>query len=244
MVLAFLGVGNSANAKRKEGGDMNGRTKCGIVAALGMVMVTGMASALPVHMTVGDKIFENFGVTVVDPDSVSVVGVGSGVPGDWYGIQINGPFISPIGGQIDVAFTYTVRTASGLELIKDIEQGFNFTAAGNGGSVFIGETVFDAGFGSGNNVAQSSVSKSGLGNDLSDPPGELVQGDLLDFSATPKAKLWITKDIRVVGNAGGLAGATIIWQRFSQTSVPDGGATAMLLGLALTGVAALRRLFA
>jgi hypothetical protein len=220
------------------------RARIGAVAVMACLLAVGSASALvlPFELQVGDKIFSEFSITGVDPAAVNVVGIGSGVPGDWYGIQINGPFTSllGVGGLLDVAFNYSVRTADGRPLIHDIEQSFNLTSRGNGGSVAIGETVWDEGFGKGNVVAQSTVSYTFADGQDNDPPGELYEGDHLILDNLAE-QVWVTKDILLVANPGGTVGATILWQRISQASVPDGGATVMMLGLVLTGLAAVRR---
>ena len=212
-----------------------------VVVALGVVILSAsMASALPIGpLQIGDKIFDEFSVTGCDPALVNVTTIGSGVLGDWYGIVIQGPFVSPLGGVADFGLLYSVRTASGQKLITDIEQGFNLTSGGNGGTVSVAETVFGGGFGVQPQIGQSTVGFV-LTGDYTDPPAEPIQGDHLILDQGPWAKVYVTKDIFVTGNPEGRAGATIIIQRFSQ-SIPDGGATVALLGLALTGIGILRR---
>jgi len=104
--------------------------------------------------------------------------------------------------------------------------------------------VFAGGFFNGNPVAQSSVSFiSGVNfaqQDFSDPPGETLSGDQLVIDPGQK-KVWVTKDMELLSSPGGGVGVTILHQSFHQ-SVPDGGTTLSLLGLAMAGVAMVRRL--
>lgn len=209
-----------------------------------IVMTAGMAQALPVgSVTIGDKIFGDFSVTGIDPSMVYVMPIGDGSPNDLYGIQIQAPFVAIGYGSTsisDFGFQYTVRTVSGDALITDIHQAFNLTLQGTGGIIGIGETVFDQGFGVGNLIAQSSVGylPGEGGADLVDPEGEVIQGDQLNISP-PANKVWVTKDIYLMANQGGLAGATTLYQRFSQR-VPDGGSTLILLGAVFSSIAYLR----
>ena len=66
-----------------------------------------------------------------------------------------------------------------------------------------------------------------------------VQGDQLIINPA-LSKVWVTKDIELHGNAGSIVGATIIHQSFHQISVPDGGSTVFLLGVALSGLGLIR----
>ena len=199
---------------------------------LATTLMASVAVALPTGpLQIGDKIFDDFDVTGIDKDDVQVYVVGTGTPDDLYGIRIEGDFVSPIGGQADFRFYYTVRTASGEPLIAGITQSFNLKSIEAGGTVGIGETVFDTNFGVGK-VAQSSVGAL-LTGDFEDPEAEPSQFDDLIIDP-PVSKVWVTKDIYVTGNQGGSAGATIIWQRFVQNSVPDGGSMLILFGSALS----------
>jgi hypothetical protein len=235
----MVDVGMNETKQEKYKMEVSMKIMAKVIMAVAVVLLSvGMASALPTGpLQIGDKIFDDFAVTGIDPALVSVTTIGSGVPGDWYGIQIQAPFITA--SIADYGFRYTVRTSSGAALIHDIEQSFNLTSIGNGGIVGIGETVYGSGFGVGNPVAQSSVSYAFGAGDMTDPPGELLQGDQLIVDPT-LAKVWVTKDIALVANSGGVVGATILYQRFSQTTVPDGGSTLILLGAAFSGLACWR----
>lgn len=210
--------------------------------AVATVLSASVAMALPTgELQVGDKIFADFAVTGVDASSVTVVTIGDGTPGNEYGIQINGPFFSYGGTAVDYSFRYTVRTSSGEPLICAIGQSFNLTGFG---FVGIGETVFANGFGIGQPVAQSTVSYNFGVGDISDPEGEVLSGDQLIINPSLN-KVYVTKDILLVSPKGeiqvdnqeprtGFVGATTLFQRFTQCSVPDGGSMLILFGSALS----------
>ena len=202
------------------------------IAAIGLA--SPVANALPVGpMVIGNFEYFNFGVSQnIDPNGVTVTAVNTPPAGEAAGIQITG--IPTVSVQTDFTFTYKVLVLSGSP-ITDIGQGFNLSTVGNGGTVIIGETVFTGGFGAGTEVAQSTISFTSLGSDFNDPPGELY--DTLNF-VPGQTLLWVTKDIQLTPNAQGEVGATSIFQ---YVSVPDGGATVMLLGAALSAMALFRK---
>lgn len=184
----------------------------------------------------GDKWFSGFtysGIGGPDSHTVNVTAVGTGVGANLFGICIQGGFSSL--NALDIGITYHVTSHGGA--IKAVTQAFNFTSAGNGGIVAIGETVFDQQ--GGNNVAQSSIGFFLVG-DYNDPPGEPNTGDQLNVNPALQS-LFVTKDINLMANPGGMVGATIIYQRFAQVSVPDCGGTLMLLGGAIGCLGLARR---
>jgi hypothetical protein len=192
-------------------------------------------------LLVGDKLFSDFsfssiGAGAPGPTTINVTGVGTGAPNDLFGICIQGGLVTS--SSLDVGISYHVAVVDGIHRISDIHQAFNLTAQGNGGTIGIGETVFD--HQGGNQVAQSSVGFVFGVTDANDPPGELLQGDQL-FVNPALVSVFVTKDINLTAAQGGQVGATIIYQRFSQVGVPDGGSTLLLLSAVAGGLGLARR---
>jgi len=232
------------------------KCKVGAVVVLAGLLAAGSASALTYNLgalingnvTVqqGDKLFADWGFGTSGGSSLTAAGVTVTTiqSGNDYALEFEGTFNANLGAANDYKLFYSVATANGAPSISAIDQSFNLTAGGNGGIIGIGETVFAGGFFNGNPVAQSSVSFiSGVDfakQDFSDPPGETLQGDQLAVDPH-QSKVWVTKDMELLSAPGGIVGVTILHQSFRQ-DVPDGGATLSLLGLALAGVAMVRRL--
>jgi hypothetical protein len=233
-------------------------TLIGATAAAGMMVISAPAATIATlsngqldpgevaidQIQIGDKIFADFSwattVNVAPSIGTPVGAAGIAVTlvnsGPNYAIQFQGAISSGLGGDVDYALKYTVRTSSGAAIIQAIDQSFTLSAQGNGGVVNIGETVRNGGFG-GTTVAQSSVGFAVTG-DMEDPPGEVAQGDQLLINPW-LSKIWISKDLHMIAaDDGSIAGATIVEQSFHQ--FPDGGSTLVLLGSALGALSLLR----
>jgi hypothetical protein len=210
---------------------------------LGAIGLSSVASATVVTATitgldpacnclvVGDKVFDNIIVQGFDGE-VNVSGLeDNGVENILFGAG----FAVNNGASADFQIFYHVTALAGL--ITSIDQSFNLTAAGNGGIIAIGETVFsDSAFTFA--VAQSSVSYIFGVTDANDPPGELLQGDQLNVPNL--SQVWVTKDVNLQSVAGGFVAATILKQSFHQTAVPE-PMTLSLMGVGLLGLGLLRR---
>ena len=109
-------------------------------------------------------------------------------PGEALGIAISG--LPTTGTYADYFFSYSVTVLAGGAPITDIGQRVYGTATGNGGSASIGETVYDI---NGNAIGFSSVNYP---LDVSDPPAEAVQGDILHFPGV--TYISVGKDIESV----------------------------------------------
>ena len=218
------------------------------VLMAGAVLASGVAQAtlisLDTLMTqkqeirIGDKVFSDWGFSGEGPLTAAQIDVDAEQVNDnVYNLYFRGPIIAYNGQTLDYTLSYSVATASGKPLIVGIDQWFNLTAQGNTGIIGIGETVLDA---NQRTVAQSSVGYVFGVTDQEDPAGELIQGDQLVINPG-LAKVWVTKDIALKAAPGGMVGATWLRQSFHQANVPDGGATLALLGMAMAGVAVVRR---
>ena len=192
--------------------------------------------------TIGDKTFDDFGFASAqfnaNDATVTPTIDGNGV----YHLNFQGPWVAMLGQVADINLNYTVATTSGQPLIEAIGQSYVLSVGGAGGFILIGETVRTGGF-AGPATAQSSLSfftgDPGL-TDLEDPVPEPITGDDLIVNPT-QAKLWVTKDIFFGAHRGGLIGPTTITQSFYQVPMPEGGTTALALGLALGGLSLVRR---
>lgn len=214
-----------------------------------LLLIPGAASATTIAyinsamggvITLGDKTFGDFNVIGdFGPGDVSVAY--HYVNGVLYA-DFQGDFLSPKNGDATLDFNlyYSVQAPAG-QLISMIDQSFNMSAGGNGGTATIGESVYQVGFGSGL-VAHSSLSWVFPNLDPEDPPIELIQGDDLTIKVngvpTPLPKIWVVKDISLDANEGGTIGATALHQSFHQ--VPEPG-TMGLLGLGMIGIWLFRR---
>lgn len=223
-----------------------------LLAALGAAMLfTGTARAVLLSdlidnnatLQIGDKMFSDFALTSSDitPAGINVGVLGSGVDPDLWGLSFAGLFSASAGTAFEASLYYKVSVTDPAWMLSDIHQAYNLTARGAGGVITIGETVFDAGFGIGNKLAQSSLGFDYGVADIIDPPGELVQGDQLILSS-PVKEAWVTKSVQIEAAANGEVGASILFQRFSQALdssgkgnnvVPDAGATLLLLGVSI-----------
>lgn len=233
-----------------------------MLVALGAAMLfTGPARAVLLSdlidnngtIQIGDKLFSDFALTSssIAAAEINVNALGTGVDPDLWGLSFAGLFSASAGTLFEAELFYKVTVTDPAWRLSDIHQAYNLSALGDGGVITIGETVFDAGFGTGSKLAQSSLGFDYGVADITDPPGELVQGDQLLLSS-PVKEAWVTKSVRLEAAANGGVSAPILFQRFSQalasagnggSAVPDTGASLMLLGVSigLVGVVGKRR---
>ena len=191
-------------------------------------------------LKIGDKVFSDFSfvndnLSGFDPASIQVKAS-----------RINKVYYLSWGGNISIASTDSETPAIGDLLLKytvtakhrirEIDQSYTGAVSNGIGSASIAETVKNGG---GAVVATSILAL----DDLSDPFAE--PGD--DLTIIPAGfVLHVTKDINlgILANPGQLGVTTIsqVEQSFHQNhKVPDGGASASLLGIALLGLAMIRR---
>jgi hypothetical protein len=200
---------------------------CGVLSAMGatslfaQIYLGGLVSNNGT-ITIGDKTFSNFsfqasGLTSFDPNQIIVTASESGGV-DYLTWSGNMSFVSGGIASGDLLLSYIVTANPGA--INMIDQSYAGTAIN--GLLAVTETVATGSFG-GTIVGSSHLDTT----DLTDPPGEPVQGDNLNINPS-QSKLYVTKDIgfAVISANGGHVTITQVEQSFHQ--VPEPGT--MLLG--------------
>jgi len=182
---------------------------------------------------IGDKLFQDFFFSYLDTDGLNNDLIASNVNltalsnNIGFGVSFTQPLLA-LGPVIkDIVLKYSVTVTDPNFLISDIHLSIT-GSAGNGGLGTVGEDAFVGGFGASNvGHLQASIPVSS---------GDITNADIIP----PVVKLWVQKDVIVTGgnNANGFASITIIDQTFSQVPEPS---TALLVGLGLLGVVALKR---
>jgi len=201
-------------------------------------------------LVIGDKEFFNFQF-IPDPQNasvsaagISVTTIGTGTPGDLYGIDFGSNLgsLNNLNGASTLSMDYEIKysvEATGGFLVSDISQLINGSAISNNqtlnpnSGIVVTETATDHA-GSGSN-ANSTVSINP--DNFVEPPAQA--GDILVMNLngvpTPVVQADITKDVRIDAGAGDKVTLSLIEQRFSQ--VPEPRTYALLLGLGLAAMA-------
>lgn len=194
-------------------------------------------------ITIGDKIFDDFGFSSSSFDASHAVVTptidGAGV----YYLSFSGPWVA-LSNPESINLEYSISTTSGQRLISSIDQSFVLSAGGQGGKITVSE-IANNGSPTGPTLGQSTLSfVSALppSLDLEDPVAE-AGDDLLIEGAS--SRLFILTSILLEPDRLGLVGASTLTQSFHQIrpgiAVGDSGATAALMGVGLLGLGYLRR---
>jgi len=172
-------------------------------------------------ITNGDKVFSNFAYLATGdmPLAAGVNVVPITVAGN-LGIQFQGGFTDLSGGgSSDALITYVVTVTDGIHLISDAHIDGNPAVVGGTGALSITESFTPD--------APNTMSIFDI------EPGATQVSDSTIF-AVGHTSLHVQKDI--LGVAGtGLATLSFVNQTYSQTSVPEPGSMALLMGLGVTG---------
>jgi len=176
---------------------------------------------------VGDLTFSNFTYTTATPPptaaGVTVLPFSLSGPPVETGISFSGGFFAAAGTTADYSIKYQVSVNPGGAPITDAYLAVTGGSLGTG-FVDVGETI-------------KTLSGAPVASLNAFVPGSFV--DTASFG--PQTTLVITKDIFIFGGSMG-ATASVIDQGYSTSAIPEPASMA-LLGIGLSGLFTLRRLF-
>jgi len=205
----------------------------GLNAQAGQILLPSALPPLEIsgnYALVGDLEFYNFTYSPTPPSApppAALVTVNSflSIPGE-PGISFNGVFTAGAGTSVDYAISYDVTTTDGKPITDAYLSIGGFTNNGGTGSVSIAETIFNLG---GTQLSKANFAVYG--------PGQSTDTTAL---LPPATTIVVEKDIVVNGGSNG-ATFSFVNQGFS-TAIPEPASMA-LLGIGLSGLFTLRRLF-
>jgi len=184
-------------------------------------------------ITSGDKLFDNFSVTVtpnasgfyvMDPSAIDVK---AKQYGNDYGIELSGPMSASADAAVVLLLEFDATVTDPKMVLHDIGLSFNGVATSPQGIASVTETIFLPG--TNTVVGQAYVAT----------PSPL--SDLVILSSVPGTalrKVHVVKDIKLIGGPDGVSGISYIRQSFSQVPEPS---SLIALCTGIIGLLGLRR---
>ena len=200
---------------------------------VGQTINLGAVITNNLSIQIGDKVFGGFyfayndyGASDIDlgASNVTVKALENNIG---FGLEFDEPLSALNTKTKDVTFRYTAEVAAGYNnLISDIDLKIT-GSKGGAGTGTVSEVAFSDAFGG-----------TAVGHADAFLTSQLEKLTVLDST---EVKLWVEKDVHVSGNSGGptsFASISAVQQTYSQVPEPS---TALLVGLGLLGVVAVKR---
>ncbi len=172
--------------------------------------------------------FSNFTYTPTpagSPPDSSAVTVTTETVGGEIGLEFAGGFHALVNTTVDYLIKYEVTAAPGVSINDATLSGNPFAGGATGGSATVSETI-------------GSTPTNNIAPVIQIDPA--TSSNSVTFA--PQPTIWVTKDILLVGGSTQTSTLSVVDQVYSTTAIPEPASMA-LLGIGLSGLFTLRRLF-